>query len=71
MTGSERIQRLASKYTELSHRDMDARTILKSMGDYLAKIGRVEIRGFGSVQNKVKPPKTGRNFKTGEKDCSR
>ncbi len=68
MTGSELIQRLASKYTDLSHRDMDAivRTILQSIGDYLAKDGLVEIRGFGSFQNHITPPKQGRNPKNGE-----
>ncbi len=70
MTGSELIQRLASKYTDLSHRDIDAivSTILQSIVDYLAKDGREDIPGVGSFQNRVTPPKTGRNFKTGEKD---
>ncbi len=68
MTGSQLIQRLASKYSDLSPRDIDSivRTILQSIGDYLAKDGRVEIRGFGSFQNHITPPKTGRNPKTGE-----
>ncbi len=68
MTGSELIQRLASKYSDLSHRDMDAivRTILQSIGDHLAKDGRVEVRGFGSFQNNITPSKIGRNPKTGE-----
>ena len=68
MTGSELIQRLASKYSDLNHRDVDAivRTILESIGDHLAKDGRVEVRGFGNFQNHITPPKNGRNPKTGE-----
>lgn len=68
MTGSELIQRLASKYKDLGISDIDAivRTILLSIGDHLAKDGRVEVRGFGSFQNHIKPPKNGRNPKTGE-----
>lgn len=68
MTGSELIQRLAEKYKDLAPRDVDAvvRVILQSISDHLARDGRVEVRGFGSFQNNITPPKRGRNPKTGE-----
>ncbi len=67
MTGSELIQRLASKNKDLGINDIETvvRHLLRAIGDHLAKDGRVEIRGFGSFQNHITPPKNGRNPKTG------
>ena len=68
MTGRELIQRLASKNQDLGINDIETvvRHLLRAIGDHLAKDGRIEIRGFGSFQNHITPPKTGRNPKTGE-----
>jgi integration host factor subunit beta len=40
--------------------------LFKSIGDALAKGGRVEIRSFGSFKVKEYEPYSGRNPKTGE-----
>lgn len=42
------------------------KTILDGIGDQLANGGRVEIRGFGSFGVNKRPPRRGRNPKTGE-----
>jgi integration host factor subunit beta len=45
--------------------------ILDAMGESLAKGERIEIRGFGSFGLNYRPPRTGRNPKSGEKATSR
>ena len=40
--------------------------ILDTLGDSLAKGGRIEIRGFGSFSLNFRAPRKGRNPKTGE-----
>jgi integration host factor subunit beta len=41
--------------------------MLETMTQSLAEGGRVEIRGFGSFALNYRPPRTGRNPKSGEK----
>src|SRR5271169_941637 len=69
MTRSDLIFRLAAKHSNLNAVDMGlvVNTILDSMAIHLAQGGRIEIRGFGSFSVHVRPPKIGRNPKTGEK----
>jgi integration host factor subunit beta len=43
------------------------KTILDAMISSLVNGRRIEIRGFGSFQIDYRPPRTGRNPKTGEK----
>ncbi|HCZ17659.1 MAG TPA: integration host factor subunit beta [Candidatus Accumulibacter sp.] len=68
MIRSELITRLAAHFPQLTIQDTDlaAKAILEALSNTLAKGGRVEIRGFGSFDLNYRPPRTGRNPKTGE-----
>ena len=52
----------------LSPKDVDdaVNSILNSMTAALAQGSRIEIRGFGSFSLNYRPPRTGRNPKTGD-----
>lgn len=67
MTRAELIQQLASSYPQLTIKDIEltVRTILNEMARNLAKGRRIEIRGFGSFGINRRPPRKGRNPKTG------
>ena len=69
MTKSELIARLAERYPQLSAKDADfaVNTILEAMTQSLASGQRIEIRGFGSFALNTRPPRVGRNPKSGEK----
>jgi len=69
MTKSELIARLAEKYPQLVAKDADfaVKTILDAMADALASGQRIEIRGFGSFALNSRPPRIGRNPKSGDK----
>lgn len=69
MTKSELIARLAKKFPHLKHVDagISVDLILQAIGDRLAAGGRAEIRGFGSFSLNIRPPRIGRNPKTGER----
>jgi integration host factor subunit beta len=69
MTRSELITRIASQFPSLTRADVEIApvTILDAMGDTLANGDRIEIRGFGVFQLNHRPPRIGRNPKTGEK----
>jgi integration host factor subunit beta len=68
MTKSELIEAIAQKQTQLSHKDIDlsVKTILEQMAQSLERGERIEIRGFGSFSLHYRPPRKGRNPKTGE-----
>ncbi|MFZ1546595.1 MAG: integration host factor subunit beta [Candidatus Nitrotoga sp.] len=68
MTRSELVQVLADKFPQLTLADVDlaVRTILDGMSHTLSRGGRVEIRGFGSFGLNYRPPRKGRNPKSGE-----
>ncbi|OIQ92607.1 integration host factor subunit beta [mine drainage metagenome] len=68
MTRAELIQRLAAKFPQLTLADVDisVKAILDAIGNHLSDGGRVEIRGFGVFSLNYKPPRRGRNPKTGE-----
>jgi len=68
ITKSELIERVVSKQSQLSARDVELaiKTILEEMSRTLASGGRIEIRGFGSFSLHYREPRTGRNPKTGE-----
>jgi len=68
MTRSELIQSLAAQFPQLTIKDIEltVRTILDQMSQSLAKGNRAEIRGFGSFSLNHRPPRKGRNPKTGE-----
>lgn len=69
MTRADLIDRLAmlSPQLQLKDAEMGVKTILEAMSDTLSKGGRIEIRGFGSFALNHKPPRLGRNPKTGDK----
>lgn len=46
--------------------DLAVKTLLDQMGDALAEGERIEIRGFGSFSLHFRPPRMGRNPKTGD-----
>jgi len=68
MTKSELIEAIALKHSQLSQKDIDlsVKTILEQMAQSLEKEQRIEIRGFGSFSLHYRPPRIGRNPKTGE-----
>jgi integration host factor subunit beta len=68
MTKSELIEILAQKQTQLAYKDVElaVKTMLEHMGTTLSSGERIEIRGFGSFSLHYRPPRTGRNPKTGE-----
>jgi integration host factor subunit beta len=69
MTKSDLIVRLASRFPQLVEKDTDfaVRMILDAMTAALERGDRIETRGFGSFEIRRKPPRTGRNPRTGEK----
>lgn len=69
MTKSELIAALAERSNQLVAKDAElaVKTILDAMVHSLSHGQRIEIRGFGSFGLNYRPPRTGRNPKTGEK----
>jgi integration host factor subunit beta len=69
MTKSELIAALAERHTQLVAKDTElaVKTVLDAMSIALASGQRIEIRGFGSFGLNYRPPRTGRNPKTGER----
>lgn len=68
MTKSELIEVIARKQKHLQAKDVEAsvKHLLDIMSDALANGQRIEIRGFGSFSLHYRPPRMGRNPKTGE-----
>lgn len=68
MTKSELIARLAQRYPQLVAKDAEyaVKMILDAMTQSLLGGHRIEIRGFGSFSLHFRPPRQGRNPKTGE-----
>ncbi|HEB57968.1 MAG TPA: integration host factor subunit beta [Gammaproteobacteria bacterium] len=68
MTKSELIEVLSRKQTQLAYKDVElaVKTMLEHMAQSLASGERIEIRGFGSFSLHYRPPRTGRNPKTGD-----
>ncbi len=69
MTKSELIARLAGRFPQLVAKDADyaVKMILDAMTDSLSQGDRIEIRGFGSFALNYRPPRLGRNPKSGER----
>jgi len=68
MTRSDLIDRIAARYPQLQFKDAElgVRVIIEAITGTLSKGGRAEIRGFGSFALNHRPPRKGRNPKTGE-----
>lgn len=68
MTRSDLVAQLAERFGQLTHRDTEfaVKTILDAMASALARGHRIEIRGFGSFSINRRPPRLGRNPRSGE-----
>jgi len=68
ITKSELITRLATRYPQLAPRDAEyaVRALLDALTQSLVEGRRIEIRGFGSFAITRRPPRVGRNPKSGE-----
>jgi integration host factor subunit beta len=68
MTKSELIEIISRKQKHLPAKDVElaVKHLLELMSTALAKGERIEIRGFGSFSLHFRPPRMGRNPKTGE-----
>jgi len=69
MTKSDLIAQLAGRFPQLVAKDADlsVKMILEAMADALSNGNRIEIRGFGSFALNYRPPRIGRNPKSGER----
>lgn len=69
MTKSELIAKLAGRFPQLVAKDADyaVKMILDAMTAALTRGDRIEIRGFGSFALNYRPPRIGRNPKSGDK----
>ena len=69
MTKSDLIARLAERFPQLVAKDADfaVKMILDALSESLVKGDRIEIRGFGSFSLNYRPPRVGRNPKSGDK----
>lgn len=67
MTKSELIARLAQRYPQLVLKDAEyaVKMILDAMTQSLIEGIRIEIRGFGSFDLNYRPPRMGRNPRSG------
>ena len=68
MTKSELIEILSRRQGHLKADDVDmaVKTLLEMMSNALTEGDRIEIRGFGSFSLHFRPPRLGRNPKTGD-----
>ena len=68
MTRSDLVEELAARFGQLTHHDAEyaVKKILDTMSDALVRGHRIEIRGFGSFSINRRPPRMGRNPRSGE-----
>ena len=68
ITRSELIEALSSRQQHLAANDVElaVKSMLEQMTHALADGERIEIRGFGSFSLHFRPPRMGRNPKTGD-----
>ena len=68
MTKSELIELLTQRQPHLKADDVDlaVKSLLDMMASSLAGGERIEVRGFGSFSLHYRPPRNGRNPRTGE-----
>ena len=69
LTKSELVAFISHEQPQLSEQDVElaVSSILDRMTEALVSGDRIEIRGFGSMTLHYRPPRIGRNPKTGEK----
>jgi integration host factor subunit beta len=68
VTKSELIEELAKKQPHLELKDVElaVKCVLEQMSQALSSGERIEVRGFGSFSLHYRPPRMGRNPKTGD-----
>ena len=68
MTRSDLVEALAERFGQLTHRDAEfaVKALLEAMSESLARGHRIELRGFGSFTISHRPPRMGRNPRSGE-----
>ncbi len=68
VTKSELIEILARKNPHLPQGDVESavKSMIEQMSNTLSSGERIEIRGFGSFSLHYRPPRVGRNPKTGD-----
>ena len=68
MTKRDLIEEVAKGFPQLARRDAEVvvNAVFDTMTDALVRGDRIEIRGFGSFSLHFRPPRQGRNPKTGE-----
>ena len=68
MIKSELIEQLAEANPHMFQRDVErvVNTILEEIAQALERGDRVELRGFGAFSVRNRPPRQGRNPRTGE-----
>jgi integration host factor subunit beta len=68
ITKSELIEKISQKQKHLQQKDIElaVKSVIEQMSDALSTGKRIEIRGFGSFSLHFRPPRIGRNPKTGE-----
>ena len=68
MTKSELIAQLSAKQPQLDYRDVElaVKELIDQLSTALASGQRIEVRGFGSFSLHYRPPRVGRNPKTGD-----
>lgn len=69
MTKSQLVQTLMNRASHISQKDMGliVDTVFDSMIQALGEGGRIELRGFGTFEVRVREPRMGRNPKSGTK----
>lgn len=69
MTRAQMIEKLIMKYMDINPKliDVCVREIFEAMIESLAKGERIEIRGFGSFEIRIRQPREAHNPKTGAK----
>lgn len=67
MNKSDLIEMVTGKLKNLTRKEVEVivDTVFDKMSNALAKGNRIEIRGFGSFEVRVRGPRQGRNPKTG------
>ncbi|MEY2659831.1 MAG: hypothetical protein RLZZ123_1003 [Pseudomonadota bacterium] len=68
MTRSDLVEELANRFGQLTHRDAEfaVKTLLDAMSEALSRGHRIELRGFGTFSVNRRPPRMGRNPRSGE-----
>ncbi len=69
MTKSDLIEKLSKNQGHLAYKDVElaVKSLIEMMSSALSNGERIEIRGFGSFSLHYRPPRTGRNPKSGDK----